>query len=129
MKKIIFLVTLTFILFSCGNKASESTLNDIISLSTFSKSEAPPPPPPLRSSEISSDFEKSEDVNAKDFAVVNEDVSSEAISEIKIDPDKVKPEVIKKKIIKDGRLGLQVENLQTAKQKIDSLVKSAGGYY
>ncbi len=43
-------------------------------------------------------------------------------------PDVTK-EVIKKKIIKDGRLGLQVKNLQSAKKQIDSLVKSMDGYY
>ena len=37
--------------------------------------------------------------------------------------------IIKKKIIKDGRLGLQVHNLQSAKKQIDSLVKSMDGYY
>jgi hypothetical protein len=37
--------------------------------------------------------------------------------------------IIQKKIIKDGRLGLQVKNLQTAKHQIDTLVKSMGGYY
>lgn len=37
--------------------------------------------------------------------------------------------VIKKKIIKDGKLGLQVRNLEAAKKQIDSLVKKVGGYY
>lgn len=37
--------------------------------------------------------------------------------------------VIEKKIIKDGRLGLQVKDLQTAKLQIDTLVKNLGGYY
>ena len=41
----------------------------------------------------------------------------------------VSKEVIKKKIIKDGRLGLQVHSLQTAKKQIDSLLKSMDGYY
>lgn len=40
-----------------------------------------------------------------------------------------KTTVNKKKIIKDGRLGLQVENLKKTKQYIDSLVKNLGGYY
>jgi hypothetical protein len=39
------------------------------------------------------------------------------------------PEVIKKKIIKDGRLGLQVSELEKAKWRIDTLVKNHGGYY
>jgi len=37
--------------------------------------------------------------------------------------------VIQKKIIKDGRMGLQVKDLQVAKQQIDTLLKSLGGYY
>jgi hypothetical protein len=37
--------------------------------------------------------------------------------------------VIQKKIIKDGRMGLQVKDLQVAKHQIDTLLKSLGGYY
>ena len=130
MKKIIFLVTLTFILFSCGKKASESSpVEADFAITTLSKSEAPP----LRSSVISSaDVKGQDEMKGQDIADVKEVAvleNGESLAEHKIDPDKVKPEVIKKKIIKDGRLGLQVDNLQTAKQKIDSLVKSAGGYY
>lgn len=40
-----------------------------------------------------------------------------------------KAEVIKKKIIKDGRLGINVKDLQKAKTGIDSLVRNTGGYY
>lgn len=39
------------------------------------------------------------------------------------------PAIFKKKIIKDGRMGLQVENLVKAKLQIDTLVKALGGYY
>lgn len=38
-------------------------------------------------------------------------------------------DINKKKIIKDGRLGLQANNLQDAKKQIDSLVKKVDGYY
>ena len=38
-------------------------------------------------------------------------------------------EVIKKKIIKDGRLGLQVNDLEKTKMHIDTLLKSYNGYY
>ncbi|MFA5045069.1 MAG: DUF4349 domain-containing protein [Paludibacter sp.] len=132
MKKIIFLVSLTFILFSCGNKSSENSQATELDVTTLSKLEAPPPPA-LRSSGVSiADVKGNDATNGQDIAEVKE-VSAmengESLVEHKVDPDKVKPEVIKKKIIKDGRLGLQVDNLQTAKQKIDSLVKSAGGYY
>jgi len=41
----------------------------------------------------------------------------------------IQKKVILKKIIKDGRLGLQVKDLQAAKHQIDTLVKSLGGYY
>ncbi len=37
--------------------------------------------------------------------------------------------VDKKKIIKDGRLGIEVEDLDKAKSTVDSLVKNIGGYY
>lgn len=38
-------------------------------------------------------------------------------------------EVVKKKIIKDGRIGLKVENVDAAKARVDSVVKTYGAYY
>lgn len=38
-------------------------------------------------------------------------------------------EVNKKKIIKDGRMGLKVTDLEKTKTRIDTLVRSFGGYY
>ncbi len=38
-------------------------------------------------------------------------------------------EVIKKKIIKDGRLGIKVQDLGSAKKSVDELVKKYDGYY
>lgn len=38
-------------------------------------------------------------------------------------------DVIKKKIIKDGRIGIQVDNLENSKSRIDTLVENHGGYY
>lgn len=38
-------------------------------------------------------------------------------------------DVIKKKIIKDGRIGIQVDNLENSKSRIDTLVRNHGGYY
>ena len=38
-------------------------------------------------------------------------------------------EVNKKKIIKDGRIGLKVTDLEKTKTRIDTLVRSFGGYY
>ncbi|MDD4972531.1 MAG: DUF4349 domain-containing protein [Paludibacter sp.] len=75
------------------------------------------------------DVKSNEEINGKDIADVKEGITQEVTHKIKVEPEKVRPEVINKKIIKDGRLGLQVDNLESAKQKIDSLVKSAGGYY
>ena len=130
MKKIIFLVSLTLILFSCGQKKDKSSSE--VSVMSLSKAEAAPS---IRSSSVSiADVKNNYEEQGKDIADVKQNVSAEVNHENKVvpdkvEPDKVRPEVIKKKIIKDGRLGLQVENLQSAKQRIDSLVKSAGGYY
>ncbi|MGB5384597.1 MAG: DUF4349 domain-containing protein [Lutimonas sp.] len=45
-------------------------------------------------------------------------------------PVDVENEVVnKKKIIKDGRLGIEVQDLEKAKTKVDSLVKKSGAYY
>ncbi|MFB6319627.1 DUF4349 domain-containing protein [Saccharicrinis sp. FJH54] len=38
-------------------------------------------------------------------------------------------EVMKKKIIKDGRIGIEVHDLERTKKQIDSLVVKHGGYY
>ncbi len=38
-------------------------------------------------------------------------------------------DVLKKKIIKDGRIGIEVHNLENAKSEADTLVKKYGGYY
>jgi len=38
-------------------------------------------------------------------------------------------EVIKKKIINDGRLGIEVKDLESTKSRVDTLVKVYGGYY
>ncbi len=40
-----------------------------------------------------------------------------------------KQEVNKKKIIKDGRIGLRVTELESAKLRIDTLIKNHNGYY
>ncbi|MRT93643.1 DUF4349 domain-containing protein [Ancylomarina sp. 16SWW S1-10-2] len=44
-------------------------------------------------------------------------------------PPRVTQEVIKKKIIKDGRISIEVQELEQTKTHIDSLVKKYGGYY
>lgn len=40
-----------------------------------------------------------------------------------------KQEVVKKKIIKDGRLGIRVTELESTKQRIDTLIIKYNGYY
>ena len=79
-----------------------------------------------------------EDVNGKDCADIKENENKSIApppalkSSVKFTAPYVtvvQKRVIQKKIIKDGRLGLQVKDLQTAKHQIDTLVKSLGGYY
>ncbi len=65
-------------------------------------------------------------------AAMEEDMISEAepAPNEPLPVDKIESqEVIKKKIIKDGRLGLQVSELEKTKSRVDSLMKSNGGYY
>ncbi len=38
-------------------------------------------------------------------------------------------ETVRKKIIRDGRMGIKTNDLEAAKARVDSLVKSHGGYY
>lgn len=44
-------------------------------------------------------------------------------------PPLTSEKIIKKKIIKDGRLGIEVADLEASKIRIDSLTKTHGGYY
>lgn len=62
---------------------------------------------------------------------INESVSPESTESTQQTPVKenVSPAIIQKKIIKDGRMGLQVDNVASTKKQIDSLVKVVGGYY
>jgi hypothetical protein len=132
MKKIIFLVSLTVVLFSCAHKQKERNV-DVTTLSSVKKDEI------KNDKAVSLSEVKGSTTGTVDYADVKENVidkvnvvaqeNGESPIEHRIQPDKVKPVVIKKRIIKDGRLGLQVVNLQDAKQKIDSLVKWAGGYF
>ena len=44
-------------------------------------------------------------------------------------PPENNQDVIKKKIIKDGRIGIQVDDLESSKSRIDTMIKNYGGYY
>lgn len=128
MKKIIFLVSLSFLFFSCGEKTGKKSHTEDLTVTTLSKLEAHPS---LRSSSVSTGDVQSSETGTVDISDVKVNANEQENGfEKKSDKViKVEPKVITKKIIKDGRLGLQVDNLQAAKQKIDSLVKAAGGYY
>ncbi len=107
MKRTMFIVLISLLAISCAKKQKEIT-TDVTTFCKLEKAEVKSasnydkciaPPPTLKSS-----------------------VRFEA-------PHEATTEVIKKKIIKDGKLGIQVQNLQIAKKQIDSLVKSMDGYY
>jgi len=78
-----------------------------------------------------------DDVNGKDIADIKESANKSVEpppplrNSVKFEAPKtiVQKKAIQKKIIKDGRLGLQVKDLQATKHQIDTLVKSLGGYY
>ena len=112
MKRIIWAFVLPLVLLACSPKSADknSRYNEVTVLSKMATTEA-----------------KSSYVAAQGEDAVYEVI--EQPTEQKITVDKIVPQVIKKKIIKDGRLGLQVTDLPTAKKQIDSLVKVLGGYY
>lgn len=120
MNKSVFLLLLVLFTFGCSEKKKEANF-EVTSLSKLEKA----PSQPISAA----------DVNGKDIAdvKVNNTTSEEnkkSVDESKAsNTDKVTATTIKKKIIKDGNIGLQVNNLQKAKQNVDSLVKSVGGYY
>lgn len=112
MKRIIGAFILPLVLLGCSTKSADnnSRYNEVTVLSKMASTES-----------------KSSYVAAEEEETVYETI--EQPTEQKVTADKIVPQVIKKKIIKDGRIGLQVTNLQTAKKQIDSLVKVMGGYY
>lgn len=115
MKRTMFIVLIALLAISCAKKQKEVTTE----VTTFCKLEKAE----LRSTAC---YDRSK-VKEYDKAIapppaLKSSVRFEA-------PHETTTEVIKKKIIKDGRLGLQVKNLQSAKNDIDSLVKSMDGYY
>ena len=123
MKRTMFIVLIAVLAISCAKKKS-AELN--CEVTTFAK---------LEKAEVKSVSNYDKRIQAADRA----DIKSDAmVSQEEITPPpalksskKVETagEVIKKKIIKDGKLGLQVQNLQSAKKQIDSLVKKMDGYY
>lgn len=111
MKRIIWAFVLPLVLLACSPKSADkkNRYNEVTVLSKMATPEA-------KSSYVAEEEEAVYDV-------------IEQPTEQKVTADKIVPQVIKKKIIKDGRLGLQVTDLSTAKKQIDSLVKVLGGYY
>ena len=111
MKRIIWAFVLPLVLLACSPKSADdkNRYNEVTVLSKMATPEA-------KSSYVAEEEEAVYDV-------------IEQPTEQKVTADKIVPQVIKKKIIKDGRLGLQVTDLPTAKKQIDSLVKALGGYY
>ena len=111
MKRIIWAFVLPLVLLACSPKSADdkNRYNEVTVLSKMATPEA-------KSSYVTEEEEAVYDV-------------IEQPTEQKVTADKIVPQVIKKKIIKDGRLGLQVTDLSTAKKQIDSLVKVLGGYY
>lgn len=111
MKRIIWAFVLPLVLLACSPKSAKdkNRYNEVTVLSKMATPEA-------KSSYVAEEEEAVYDV-------------IEQPTEQKVTADKIVPQVIKKKIIKDGRLGLQVTDLSTAKKQIDSLVKALGGYY
>lgn len=107
MKKILLLIIFSLSLMSCTEKETiNNDLRDVgdgeIPITRRMKSNVPPPPAP----------EKSEIVE-----IIEEEVIEDQTNQIE------------KKIIKDGRIGVEVDDLESSKIKIDQLVKLKGAYY
>ena len=120
MNKSVFILLLVIFTFGCSEKKKETTFE----VTTLSKLEKSPSQPVSVADVAGKDIA---DVKMSD--ITSEDNKESSTESKRNNTDKVTPTVIKKKIIKDGNIGLQVNNLQKAKRNVDSLVKSAGGYY
>lgn len=107
---ILFFALLCVMITSCGQK--DKSLNNIdnveaahIPLTERKLSVTPPPSPRLESVEVDDT-----DVNAYQHPGKSSDS-------------------VEKKIIRDGRIGVEVEDLEAAKISLDQLVESKGAYY
>jgi|SRR5690554_568610 len=109
MKNLGILFVLLFTLYSCNQGTTDNSNAGYNLEESYRMNGVSPPPPPPPAPEI--------------IEVVEEDVES---MEVDVGQGSNK---IEKKIIKDGRIGLEVLDLDLAKQKIDSLVTANGGYY
>jgi len=125
MNKSVYLLFAVLLFFGCSEKQKESN-SDVMSFSKLNKSEVKNDMRSISTADVKSSENGTVDIADVKSNVVAQENGYQNKSEKVI---KVEPTVVTKKIIKDGRLGLQVDNLQIAKQKIDSLVKVAGGYY
>ena len=82
---------------------------------------------------LTSCSQKSNENVMNDIAMGNEEIMPVARQQLKSSAPPPAPptetkEVVKKKIIKDGRLGLKVQDINSAKAGIDALVKNYEGY-
>jgi len=127
MKKSAYLIFVVLMLLACSEKKKENNV-EVTALNSLNKSEIKND---VKKSISVADVKGNSQASGADYADVKEDVTAQENGTKRKSNGiiKVEPKVIDKKIIKDGRLGLQVDNLQIAKQKIDSMVKTAGGYY
>jgi len=114
MKKILIILILLFTLNACNQRPTVKSdlgyvLNEEIPI-TKRMAGIPPPPPP------SPEMIESTVVESTEVKIRN-DVNDQNSNEIE------------KKTIKDGRIGIEVFDLEATKIKIDTLVKINGGYY
>lgn len=116
MKKLIYLSLLSVLITACNNKKENTAEYAATVMSATS----------LHKSEAISIADAKDAVNGKDIADINDGSAAPPPQEPEKQPIKT---VEKKKIIKDGKMGIQVDNLEKAKKQIDTLVKSLGGYY
>lgn len=114
MKRIILIIILSLSINSCTQrKTTNSDLlvaNDI-EIPLTERMPIDPPPPGSETLEM------------------DEATGVEIIEEEQIEDHTVYSNQIEKKIIKDGRIGVEVDNIEASKIKIDQLVKLKGAYY
>jgi hypothetical protein len=102
MKKLSIILLIFVSLFSCAPKSAEEVGSDGVAYDMA----------------VSQDKALEEEIEVMQTA---EDVQNSSPGSDKV--------VIRKKIIKDGRMGIEVNDLNLAKSKVDSLLKIHGAYY
>lgn len=118
MKNLSIILLFFFVFIGCAPKSAESVDSEAVAYDMASSSD--------KEMVLEEEIEVIQSAeNAPDPQALNQTPNDGKVSQSLNQTSKA----VKKKIIKDGRMGIEVNDLNKARTKVDSLVKANGGYY